>query len=96
MDAVRNITEFFKAETVGGDFVTPKNVVKHNMECLKVSNRFLTPRINAPGAQHDMDSLKIIDPHGHIRDVAEEKYIHSEDNVVQYYRMKTVTERKEM
>ena len=97
LDAISNITEFFKAETIGGgDFAPFKAVVKHSMECLKVSNRFLTPRINAPGAQHDMESLKIIDPYGHLRSMAEDKFIHSEDNVVQYYRMKTVVENKEL
>ena len=89
-DAIRNITEFFKAETVGGDFVPFKTLTKHNMECLKVSSRFLTPRINAPSVDHDQESLKIIDPHGYLSEVAGEKYVHSEDNIVQYYRMKTV------
>ncbi len=95
LEAIANITEFFKAETVGGDFVPFKNIVKFNMDCLKVSSRFLTPCINAPEVEHDLDSLKVIDPHGHLCDMAGQKYVHSEDNVVQYYRMKTVTDDKE-
>ena len=93
MDAVVNIFEFFKAETVGADFATYKPVVKYGMECIHISNRYLTPKINIPDADHMQDSLKTIDPHNYLRDFAGDKFVHAEENVVQYYRMKTVIDK---
>jgi hypothetical protein len=51
---------------------------------LEFSNRYLTPRRDAPNAEH-IPFTEVIDPHGILEKMTKSDYIHTEENVVHYY-----------
>ena len=63
--------------------------------CINISNRYLTPSKEAPGLEA-IPFHKGVDPQGILRDMAKgdglTTYIHTEDNVVQFFNTKKDTE----
>lgn len=59
-------------------------------EMIEASNRYLTPRRDAPIAQH-MEFGKLIDPEGILKSMAAEGdgFVHADDNAVTYWQQKT-------
>ena len=55
---------------------------------LDISNRYLTPKRDAPTAE-SIPFSKVVDPHGILEEMAKTGYIHSEENEVHYYRCLT-------
>ena len=88
IQALGNIHGLFAADAVCGNLQQFSTVEKHGFDCIKITNRFLTPRLNAPGEEEDRESLAIIDPRGYLKKAAKDRYIPHNENVVQYYRLK--------
>ena len=86
--ALANIRSLFAADAACGDLKQLNMAEKHGFSCLRISNRFLTPKVNAAGEEEDRKSLAIIDPHGYLKKVAKDGYIHHVENAVQYYRLR--------
>ena len=86
---INNIQDVFKAEMEGGNFDPFKTYTSGKLDCIRLSNRFLTPRIQAGDASHVEESLDIIDPFYHLRNFAGPDFVHCEENVVLFYRMKS-------
>lgn len=67
----------------------------NNFPCINVSNRYLTPRKEAPGLEA-IPFHKGVDPQGILQDMAKGDglitYIHTEDNVVQFFNTKKDTD----
>jgi hypothetical protein len=51
---------------------------------LDISNRYLTPKRDAPAAEH-IPFPTSVDPQGILEEMAKSDYVHSEDNEVYYY-----------
>jgi hypothetical protein len=54
---------------------------------LDLSNRYFTPRKDAPDAEH-IPFTKAVDPYGILEDTAKTSYIHGEENEVYNYSLK--------
>ncbi|KAF8884361.1 hypothetical protein BD779DRAFT_1472127 [Infundibulicybe gibba] len=52
--------------------------------CLAISNRYLTPRRDAPNMEHIPFDPEV-DPHGQLESVIKDGYVHGEENIVEYY-----------
>ena len=87
--AVENIHSLFRAEADIGELAPFSRQVVHGYDALKISNRFLTPKHQVEDSEHDPESMKVIDPHSHLRNLASDRYVHSEENVVEYWRLKS-------
>ena len=88
--ALTNIRSLFAADAACGDLKQFTMAEKHGFACLRISNRFLTPKVDAAGEDEDRKSLSIIDPHGYLKKVAKDGYIHHAENAVQYYRLRAI------
>ena len=86
LKAIRNINAAFEAEFPPGKFQPLEVVNVHGQDCIRISNRFLTPKSDTGSSQHIADSMKLIDPYGILQRAAGPKYVHTEDNVVKYYK----------
>lgn len=64
-------------------------------EKVETYNRYLTPRRDAPHAQH-IEFGRVIDPKGILKEMATEGagFVHTEDNMVSYWQQKTSAEGK--
>lgn len=51
---------------------------------LSMSNRYLTPKRDAPNMVH-IPFSSLVDPRGHLESMIKEGYVHGEDNEVEYY-----------
>ncbi|KAF8867494.1 hypothetical protein BD779DRAFT_1685747 [Infundibulicybe gibba] len=51
---------------------------------LPTSNRYLTPRRDAPHMEH-IPFESSVDPHGHLEAMLKDGYVHGEENIVEYY-----------
>lgn len=62
-------------------------------DTIELANRYLTPKKDAPQAQH-IGFDKRVDPKGVLEDMAREGegFVHTEDNVVGYWQRKTDAE----
>ncbi|KAF8874666.1 hypothetical protein BD779DRAFT_1678634 [Infundibulicybe gibba] len=57
---------------------------------LLVSNRYLTPRRDAPRMEH-IPFESEVDPHGYLEAMFKDGYVHGEENIVEYYTKSTST-----
>lgn len=86
-EAVRSAYGFyerFQRQFADGKFETWETATYKGSYTLDLSNRYLTPKKDAPTAEH-IPFSKVVDPHGILEDMAGKDYIHGEENEVQYY-----------
>lgn len=59
-------------------------------EILEASNRYLTPKKDVPGGLASIPFGRDIDPKGILEDMLEdgEGFVHTEDNIVEYFQQK--------
>ena len=87
LNAIENINQAFSVEVPEGTYHALEVEEIDGRQCIRFQNRLLTPKFAAGNANnHDMKSLQIVDPYSILRKAAGKKFLHTEENVVQYFR----------
>ena len=91
--ALANINQIFAEEAPDGQFQPIEVVQQEGNNCLRFANRYLTPKSQSANDKHVADSLSVIDPYGYLKKMAGTKFVHAEENVVQYFKKRQFIER---
>lgn len=86
LKAITNINATFEVEVPDDQFEPFETLEVDGLTCLKFTNRYLTPKDSAGG--HQILSLDDVDPRGYLKRAAGPRYVHTEENVVQYFRQR--------
>lgn len=86
LEAIRNVNDTFMAEVPPEKFQGIEEYEVDGMTCIKFSNRYLTPKSMTDETEHVKHSMSTVDPHSHLKKAAGSKYVHTEDNVVKYFK----------
>lgn len=96
LEGIRNINDTFMAEVPPEKFQGIEPTEVDGMTCIRFANRFLTPKSMAEQTVHTHSSMLIIDPYSHLKRAAGNKYVHTDDNVVKYFKKRQFVDGEKM
>jgi hypothetical protein len=84
LESINNFYGRFERQFPDGQLEDWVGDTYREYSALTVSNRYLTPKRDAPTCEH-IPFSKAVDPYGILEKMAKADYVHSEENEVYYY-----------
>ncbi|KAF8870508.1 hypothetical protein BD779DRAFT_1455315 [Infundibulicybe gibba] len=88
VEATHLIFDMFQRQFQEGALAVWETPSHQSYPTLPMSNRYLTPRRDAPHMEHIPFEAEV-DPHGYLESMIKDGYIHGEENNVEYYTQST-------